>query len=295
MRRLWLLAAAPLLAGAADLKIDHVTVTGRDIKQLQAKLAAVGIESVYGGAHANATTEMALVSFPDGSYIELMAIQAKATPEMVKAHVWGALLEADAGPAAWALREDHIDAEVSRLRAAGVAVSAPVHSGRLRPDGVQLEWDTSDIGTELRGTFFPFLIQDLTPRDKRAFPQGKPVSRDFQRVSRVVIGVRNLNAAIEKYRKAYGLPAAIKQVDKEWGAHLAIVGSAPIVLAQPLTSDTWLAARIDRFGEGPCAFLLGGPRGGKYRAAAKSQWFGGAISWLDQEKLGWRLGFEGVR
>jgi hypothetical protein len=281
----------PVLAGAADLKIDHVTVAGRDIKQLQAKLAAVGIESVYGGAHANSTTEMAMVSFPDGSYLELIAIQAKAAPEAVKQHVWGALLEADAGPAAWALREDNIEAEVKRLRAAGIAVSAPVPSGRTRPDGVHLEWQTSDIGTELRGTFFPFLIQDLTSRDQRAFPQGKPGSRNFQKVSRVVIGVHNLDAAIEKYRQAFGLPAALKQVDKEFGAHLAMAGSAPVILAQPLTSDSWLAARIERFGEGPCAFILATRR----PVVSKTQWFGSTISWFDEQKLGWRLGSESAR
>ena len=296
MRRLAILILAPLLMTAADLKIDHVTVAGRDIKQMQTNLASVGIESVYGGAHSNSTTEMALVSFPDGSYLELIAIQPNAAPALVSQHVWGALLQSDAGPAAWAVREEHMDAEVARLRAVGVPVTAPVRSGRQRPDGVKLEWETSNIGREGRGTFFPFLIQDLTPREQRAYPQGKPLTRDFQGISRVIIAVRNLDAAIQKYRQAFALPAAIKQVDKQFGAHLAMVGSAPVILAQPLTADSWLAARIDKFGEGPCAFILGGARSTKkYATASKSQWFGASISWFDQQKLGWRLGFESSR
>ena len=80
------LLIAPL--SAADFKLDHVTVAGSDIKQLQAGLSAVGIASVYGGAHSNQATEMALVSLPDGSYLELIGLQATADPQAVASHVW---------------------------------------------------------------------------------------------------------------------------------------------------------------------------------------------------------------
>ena len=78
MRSLALWAALPVMLCAADSRIDHVTIAGSELKQMQAKLAAVGIASLYGGAHNNHATEMALVSFPDGSYLELMGIQANA-------------------------------------------------------------------------------------------------------------------------------------------------------------------------------------------------------------------------
>ena len=209
-------SALPVLLGAADSRIDHVTIAGSELKQMQAKLAAVGIASVYGGAHTNHATEMALVSFPDGSYLELMGIQPNADAAAVAGHVWVKFLKENAGPCAWAMREKDLAAEVSRLKAAGIAVSAPVDSGRTRPDGVRLEWETSDVGGDTRGTFFPFLIQDRTPREQRAFPQGKPVTREFRGVTRVVIAVRNLDDAIERYRKAYGVPRPIKQVDQSF-------------------------------------------------------------------------------
>jgi hypothetical protein len=186
-------------------------------------------------------------------------------------------------------------AEVKRLEAAGVSVAAPVHSGRERPDGVKLEWETTDIGSAARGTFFPFLIHDFTPREQRAFPQKKPITRDFKGVTKVVIAVRDLDEAIKRYRQAFGEPAPIKQVDKEFGAQLALMGQMPVVLAQPLTQDSWLAGRLDQFGEAPCAFVLGATQPGKYKAAAKTRWFGVDVSWFDAEKLGWRLGFETVR
>ena len=64
--------------GAAELILDHVTVAGRDLKAMQARLEAVGLRSEYGGPHQNEASEMALTSFPDGSYLELIAIRADA-------------------------------------------------------------------------------------------------------------------------------------------------------------------------------------------------------------------------
>ena len=289
----WLLLFAVLgpLAAAADLKIDHATVAGGDLKKMQAALAAVGLPTVYGGAHTNHTTEMALVSFPDGSYLELIAIQPGADRKLVEQHEWSKFLLGDAGPCAWAARAADLPAEVRRLEVAGVRVSAPVKSGRERPDGVRLEWQTSDVGEGVRGTFFPFLIQDFTPRDQRAFPQGKPGNREFRGVAKVVIAVKNLEAAIQRYRQAYGAPEPLKQVDADFGAHLALIDTTPAVLAQPLTGDSWLTERLDRFGEGPCAFLLAAGSA-KARTVSKTRWFGAEVEWFDPAVLGWRLGLE---
>ena len=276
---------------AADSRIDHVTIAGSNLAKMQAALKSVGIDTVYGGPHTNHATEMALVSFPDGAYLELMAIQSNADPQAVSQHVWAKFLQQDAGPCAWALRVKDLAAEVARLKAAGVVVSAPTRSGRQRPDGVQLAWETSDVGDLLRGTFFPFLIHDFTPREQRAFPQGKPVTREFRGVARVVIAVKNLDDAIKLYHAAFGSPPPITQTDKEFGARLALLGGAPVVLAQPLNVDSWLTGRLAKFGEGPCAFILDAVNPSKLHAASKTRWFGGDISWFDATVLGWRLGF----
>ncbi len=298
MSRFALFAFAAALCAScygADFKIDHATVAASSMKQMQANLSAIGIASVYGGPHINHASEMALVSFPDGSYLELMAIQPNADPKAVDEHVWVRFLRGNAGPAAWALREKDIAGEVQRLKAAGIPVSPPEKSGRQRPDGVRLDWETSTLGNEARGTFFPFLIHDFTPREQRAFPQGKPVTKDFRGITRIVIAVRDLDAAVKRYRQAFDLPDAIRQVDQSFGAHLAIVGNAPVVFAQPLNADSWLTKRLEEFGEAPCAFVLGAVRPGRYQAVSKTKWFGADISWFDPAKLGWRLGFENAQ
>ena len=97
-----LLSLLAVVASAADLRVDHVTFAGRDLKILQAQFAALGIQTEYGGKHTNGLTEMALASFADGSYLELIASidpQAGAS-----SHYWGKFIDQNAGPCAWATR-----------------------------------------------------------------------------------------------------------------------------------------------------------------------------------------------
>ena len=271
-----------LLMIAADLTVDHVTVAGTDLKEMQARLAAVGIPSEYGGAHSNGATQMALASFPDGSYLELIALQANPDRKALDAHYWSKQMRGNAGPTAWAVRATDVAAEARRLRTAGITVSPPAQSGRARPDGTRLDWETARVGEEPNGAFFPFLIRDITPREARAFPTGQPTTKDFPGVKRVVIAVRDLKASAARYRQAYGLPAPVEKDDVAFGARLASFAGTPVILAAPLNAVSWLAQRIERFGEGPCAFVLGRP----------AVVHGTGISWFDTEKLGWHLGFE---
>jgi hypothetical protein len=294
MRRFIFIAFFPMLLGAAQISIDHVTVAGRDLKAMQAALGEVGIPVQYGGPHANGVTEMALTSFPDGSYLELIAPQPKAALQGVAAHGWAKWMLANGGACAWAARVKDIAAEVKRLRAAGVEVSTPEAGGRARPDGTQLKWETARVGKEPNGTFFPFLIRDLTPRPLRVFPDRKPLTRDFSGVLKVVIAVRSLEDAVKRYHAAFAVPPPIKQVDPEFGAQLALLGEVPVILAAPVTAGSWLWKRLEQFGEGPCAFILGARSPGKYKTAAKTRWFGADLFWFDAGKLGWRLGFEPV-
>jgi hypothetical protein len=281
-----------MLLSAEELKIDHVTVAGRNLKTMMNNLAAVGLHCEYGGPHNDHVTEMALLSFSDGSYLELIAPVEDADAKALAAHVWTKQMTENAGPCAWAVQSSDLDSEEKRLRAAGVAVSPPVHSGRQRPDGKHLEWETAQIGEEPRGTFFPFAIRDSTPRRDRAFLTGKPTTKDFSGVSRVVIAVRDLRASVERYRQAYALAPPIEEVDKDLGAHLALFTGAPVVLAAPLPTSSWLTARLEQFGEGPCAFILKGRKTGHYKPASKTRWSMSDISWFDTAKLGWHLGFE---
>src|SRR5215469_1648727 len=144
MHRLFvLLLGVPIMA--AQLQVDHVA--GRDLRAMRRAFEAAGLKDEYGGPHANHATEMALSSFPDGSYLELIAIQTQADPAAVRANQWHGCLEGNGGPCGWAVRPADIAAEASRLRGAGVKVTDVMKSGRRRPDGVQLESETARVGS----------------------------------------------------------------------------------------------------------------------------------------------------
>ena len=281
-----LLASLPLMA--VELKVDHATVAGKDLQSMRRALEAAGLACEYGGPHSNHATEMALTSFPDGSYLELIAIQPKADPAAVAAHEWHKQLEANGGPCAWAVRPADLAAEVQRLHGAGIRVSEAKKNGRLRPDGVKLEWEAAQVGSG-NGNFFPFLIHDFTPRERRAYPSGKPTTTGYTGVSKVVIGVKDLDASIAQFQRAYGFSKPQRQDDPAFGAKLAWFSGTPVVLATPLSADSWLDARIREFGETPCAFILGLNH---TMDGHPSQWFGRHVLWSDDSKLGWRLGFE---
>src|SRR5215468_5748717 len=92
-----LMIGLPMIA--TELQVDHVTVAGRDLRAMRRAFEAAGLKDEYGGPHANHATEMALASFPDGSYLELIAIQPKADPAAA-ASPWNKCMQANAGPCA---------------------------------------------------------------------------------------------------------------------------------------------------------------------------------------------------
>lgn len=285
-----LLSVCVVSMSGAELKIDHVTVAGRHLRHMQDALRAAGIPSENGGPHSNHATEMALASFPDGSYLELIAIQPEADQKAVSEHTWNRFLNGNAGPCGWAVQVPDVSAEARRLRKAGIKVSAPAKSGRTRMDGVRLNWDIAQVGPGSQGTFFPFLIRDLTPREIRAYPSGKPTTKEFRGVAKVVVAVKSLGEAVQLYERAYDLPAPKMQKDPDFGAELAWFEGTPVIFASPLSPGSPLAARVREFGDAPYAFVLAASGAGPGTAA--SNWFGKPIRWLDPAKLGWHLGVE---
>ncbi len=280
-------------SAAADLHIDHATAAGTNLDAMRQALGEVtGIQAEYGGPHSNHATEMALVSFPDGSYLELMGIQKNADSVAVSMHVWSRFLKDNAGPCAFALRVSEIKQEIAQLRGAGIQTGAAEASGRTRPDGVRLAWETVNVGPGNRGSLFPFLIRDETPHADRVYPSGKPSTDRFEGIANVVVGVDDLESAIALYRKAFRLPAPRRMKNDHLDANLALFEGTPIVLAQGVRADSWLSRRVREYGDAPCAFIL---KSRKSAAGSSSKWFDTTVSWVDDNRLGWQLGIESAK
>jgi len=273
------------------LELDHVSVCGSNLDTLRQDFTAVGLTPDDGGAHGNGITQMALIGFDDGTYIELIA---PIKPGVTAGSDWSKFMSDAAATCAWAVETNVLLQEVDRLKKAGIAVTAPEQGSRKRPDGMSIEWLKANLGAGTPGSILPFIIEDQTPRAWRvqtsASVQGAPVSG----VESVVIGVSNLEASIALFRRAYGWSAPLIETQKEFGK-LAYFPGEPVILA---SGGGWLSEHIAKYGESPVAYLLNAndfaAAAKKYRLSGNKTWFGQKIGWFDDKRLhGVRLGVIG--
>lgn len=274
------------------LKIDHVTIAGRRLDALESAFAALGLVAVYGGVHSNGITHMSVLGFDDGSYVELISTR----DEDKKSPLWADYIAGDAGICAWAVEANDVAAEVSRLSARGVQVSGPVYMSRQRPDGKTAEWDLAYVGAHEPGATFPFAIRDRTPRGLRVAPTEGVSGSELTGIAKVLLGVSDMSASIESFRRAYDLPEPSMTHDETLKAKLASFENSPVMLAAPLKKEGWLSERLDRFGELPCGFLIRtvdfAKTIGRFDVAERLDLFGHGIAWTGADNLnGTKVGF----
>src|ERR1700675_2284186 len=104
-------ACLPLIA--AELKVDHAAVAGKDLRAMQRALQAAGLACEYGGPHSRHATGISLTSFADGPDLEQIASPPNADPAAVAAHEWHKQLQRGGGPCASGVRPAESCAEVT--------------------------------------------------------------------------------------------------------------------------------------------------------------------------------------
>lgn len=170
-------------------QLDHVVFVAHDLAAAVEEYRGRGFTVTPGGEHADGITGNALVAFADGAYLELVGFREPA-PQ----HRWWNHARTG-GFADFAALSDDLDADVAAL---GALVTRPgVDGGRTRPDGVRLRWRTALLAPPL-----PFLIEDLTPRDRRV-PSGDAArhANGTAGIASVVVGCRDLEAAERAYAR----------------------------------------------------------------------------------------------
>jgi hypothetical protein len=268
--------------------VDHAVVAGSDLDALGAAFAEAGLDTEYGGEHSNGVTHNRVLGFADGSYLELISTVEPGADSPW----WDGPIRGDAGPCAWALPVADIEAETDRIESLGVRVDGPDHYTRERPDGVTIEWDLTEVGEEL-GATLPFLVADRTPREYRITESGSVAGTGIAGIAEVVVCVPDLDSAVDRFASFFEADSVERATHEGFGAELARVEDAPVTLAEPLSPDSWLRDRLDRFGPLPCAYLLGSD--GSERVAervdlARSEpWFDDEVRWVDLDLAG-RLG-----
>lgn len=264
------------------MKIDHVTIAGSSLSQMETAFANLGLTTDYGGAHSNGITHMSLLGFDDGSYIELISTME---PENKDHAFWGKHIEGDGGPCAWAIYVDNVAAEAARVEKLGVPVDGPHYYTRRRPNGELVEWDLAFLGDKGAGAKLPFIIKDITPRQLRVQPSASVAGQGLTGINTVVLGVREFDQAIALFQRVYGWPSPAITENADFGATLAHFKDTPVTLAAPLPGQPWLAERLARFDESPCAYLIGVDNFEatcrKFKVTAPAEWFKRQVAWFN--------------
>lgn len=232
--------------------LDHACYAGRNLAELRQRFFRLGLASEYGGCHATAT-HMALVTFADGSYIELLA-PADGTSHTSIQHKWGQLILADAGPCAWAVRVPSVTDELKRLARMGKPVSGPTPGARVKPDGRRLEWESGYVLPDAPGALLPFFISDITGYQYRIAPSSIG-NKAFEGIAKVLIAVSEIESSIREFREAHDLDLPEIEENEFLQARLASFAGSPVILAMAL-GPSELAERTTKYGNRPAAFLL---------------------------------------
>ncbi|XVH31740.1 VOC family protein [Haloferacaceae archaeon DSL9] len=260
--------------------LDHAAFAWSSHESVVEAITAFGLTPRVGGDHADGTTRMSLLPFRDGSYLELIAPTPETAPgETVR---WPAPIADDAGPCAWCLRFDDIVAAATSFIERGEPIVGPQVGGRTRPDGVRIEWDELFVGPETDRHALPFGITDRTPRSRRIPPKwvhGGPITG----FAAVVVAVSDLESWVDRFRRLFRLPTPAVFEDEHLDARVASFPGRPIAFASPRSPDSPLASRLDRYPQGPCAYLFSTGDGD---AAAEAYAVGSLATW-DSRRIAW--------
>ena len=209
------------------LGIDHLVIVVKDLDRAARDYQQLGFTVVPGGQHPVGSHNV-LISFADGSYLEIIAFYREAID-----HRWWEPLQRGERLVDFCLQTDDLRGDTENLKQAGVAINNPVPWSRKRPDGYELKWLLSLATGGHRGVA-PFLIEDVTPRSER-------IPQQFVHANRI--------AGIEKLIVAVG---ELGQIGKWYGSLLGVKG-------EPF-ADASLGADGLRFQAGPHAFDFVSPR-----------------------------------
>ena len=210
------------------LALDHLVVVVPSLAEGRSAFEAAGFTVSPGGRHEGVPTENALVAFADGSYLELLAARDPGLRphlrEQARREDWAkSLHEATAlgrrflpllagpdGVADLVLRGAPLARLAREARRRGHVLTGPTAMQRLRPDGEALSWQLL-----LPERFeLPFLIEDITPRERRVpvGPEAVTHPNGASGLAHVRVNVRVVPVAAMAWADLLGLAP---RVDRE--------------------------------------------------------------------------------
>ncbi len=177
--------------------IDHLVIAVKDLEQAARDYRHLGFTVVPGGKHPVGSHNV-LISFADGSYLEIIAFYREA----IDHRWWDPLLKGERF-VDFCFQTDDLRGDTKKLQDAAVAINDPVPWSRKRPDGYELKWLLSLATGSHRGVA-PFLIEDVTARTER-IPQQFSHANQITGIDKVVVAVGELGRIGKWYSALLGI------------------------------------------------------------------------------------------
>jgi hypothetical protein len=228
------------------LGIDHLVIVVKDLQQAARDYEQLGFTVVPGGKHPVGSHNV-LISFSDGSYLEIIAFYREA-----RDHRWWEPLQRGERLVDFCMQTNDLVGDTRKLREAGVAINDPVPWSRTRPDGYELKWVLSLAQGSHRGVA-PFLIQDTTPRQER-IPQTFIHKNGATGISSLIVAVEELSEVRRWYDRVLESEGAAI-TDRRLGANGVRYNSGPHTLdfLMPAAPNSSLVQWLRTFGSSPYA------------------------------------------
>ncbi|UCD42289.1 MAG: VOC family protein [Chloroflexota bacterium] len=187
-----------------SLSLDHVILVVSNLQIATSQFTQLGFSVIAGGVHSGGLTHNALIPFPDGTYLELLAttrssmlnfLQLLKKLRLLRLYIANETainqrliddLAMGIGMNDYSLFSMDLVNDLSLIKQRGATFTNPIPGGRVRPDGEEIKWRTA-VPDKVD---LPFLIDDLTPRDIRV----PPVENDFH--SNGVLGIKGITVLV---------------------------------------------------------------------------------------------------
>jgi catechol 2,3-dioxygenase-like lactoylglutathione lyase family enzyme len=229
--------------------IDHIVIVVNDLEQAAKDYKQLGFTVVPGGKHP-VGSHNALISFTDGSYIEIIAFYREALD-----HRWWESLQKSGRLVDFCMQTNDLQGDTKKLRAAGVAINDPVPWSRTRPDGYELKWLLSLAQGSHRGVA-PFLIQDITPREER-IPQTFDHKNGATGIDTVTVAVGELTAVQRWYDGVLGYRGTTTANETLEAKGVSYqIGPHKLDFLMPLDAQSSLVNWLRTFGPSPYTATL---------------------------------------